>query len=99
MDNGVIQDGDQDGHDREACGGDDCDDGQAQAFPGNQEDCTDSIDNDCDGDVDSSDADCDFGDGCGCDAGDSEDPAPAATLALLLGLLGLRARRRTWSAS
>ena len=99
-DNGVIRDGDQDGHEREGCGGDDCDDGQAQAFPGNQEDCTDAIDNDCDGAVDSNDDDCDFGSGgCGnCDAGGSE-PTPVGVLALLLVALGLRARRRPWSAS
>ena len=98
IDNGVIRDGDQDGHDREACGGDDCDDGQAQSFPDNTEDCTDSIDNDCDGDVDGNDTDCDFSTGCSCDAG-GDDPMPAGALALLLGALGLRARRRTWSAS
>ncbi len=99
IDNGVISDGDQDGHDREGCGGDDCDDGNRDSFPGNVEVCTDSIDNDCDGTIDGSDTDCDFDNGCGCQAGGETDRLPVATLALLLGLLGVLARRRSWSAS
>jgi len=95
IDNGVIRDGDEDGHEREACGGGDCDDGNADAFPGGTEDCTDSVDNDCDGAVDGSDTDCDFGNnGCDCESSiAASEPSTLALLALLGVLTGLRRRR------
>jgi MYXO-CTERM domain-containing protein len=43
------------------CGGDgetDCDDGDPDVNPGEDEDCLDGVDNDCDGDVDGDDSDC-----------------------------------------
>ncbi len=48
-------DDDGDGHDREDCGGDDCNDNDADIYPGADEWC-DLADNDCDGDVDEPDA-------------------------------------------
>ncbi len=45
----VSRDGDGDGHDAIACGGDDCDDADATRFPGRQETCDPSDhDEDCD---------------------------------------------------
>ena len=52
-------DADGDGHDALACGGDDCDDEDANAYTGNTEDWTDGIDNDCDGIDDNDDNDLD----------------------------------------
>jgi len=97
-DEGLITDGDQDGFIREACGGDDCDDAEADNNPDGQEDCSDGADNDCDGAVDGEDEDCDFAnDGCACSTADS-DGGGAAMLALMLGMVAVR-RRRAWSAS
>ncbi|MEM9067634.1 MAG: MopE-related protein [Myxococcota bacterium] len=52
----------------------DCNDAAAAAFPGNVENCSDGLDNDCDGDIDLMDADCadrgdDDGDGF-CETGE-----------------------------
>ena len=47
----VDGDSDNDGHQAEAFGGDDCDDASAAVFPGASETC-DGKDNDCDGEVD-----------------------------------------------
>ena len=55
-------DSDGDGHAPDACGGEDCDDGDADVSPDADEDCEDGVDNDCDGDVDEDDADCAGGD-------------------------------------
>ena len=55
--------------------GDDCDDGEATAYPGNTEVC-DGVDNDCDGDVpadETTDADADGS--LACEDCDDEDPA------------------------
>jgi len=46
---------DGDGYDREDCGGDDCNDNDADIFPGADEWC-DLADNDCDGEIDEADA-------------------------------------------
>ena len=51
-------DGDSDGYDDEACGGDDCDDADPEINPGATEDCYDLVDNDCDGLADIADPDC-----------------------------------------
>jgi len=52
------QDG-YDGYDEELCpGGDDCDDENPEVNPGAEEDCTNRIDDDCDGDIDLEDSDC-----------------------------------------
>ena len=65
---------DGDGHRDEACGGDDCNDTNAAAFPGAQEIC-DSVDNDCDGTPEDYEADED-GDGVMICEGDCEDGNP-----------------------
>ncbi len=46
---------------------DDCDDGDAEIYPGQQEFCDDGLDNDCDGSVD---------EGCPCSAGDQRECWP-----------------------
>ena len=57
-------DADNDGHVSDACGGNDCDDGNPAVNPGASEGpdgnptCADTLDNDCDGDVDDADAGC-----------------------------------------
>jgi len=70
---GVLFDGDVDGDGITLCGGD-CDDEDADAYPGAEEVCGDGTDNDCDGEVDEGvDAD---GDGyltCGDDTIDCDD--------------------------
>ena len=50
----VIPDADADGFDARACGGDDCDDGDASSNPDAGEDPEDGADNDCDGTIDES---------------------------------------------
>jgi hypothetical protein len=77
-------DADGDGHDALQCGGDDCDDADANNFPGNPEQCTDQSDNDCDALVDCDDTqDCGADPGCvaGCELvadadGDGHKPPP-----------------------
>ena len=61
---------DQDGDGAVICG-EDCDDGDPDAFPGNMETCPDGVDNNCDGQVDETD-DTD-GDGASPCAGDCDD--------------------------
>jgi len=50
----TVEDADGDGFPA----GPDCDDGNPAVNPDAQEDCTDAIDNDCDGDTDEDDSDC-----------------------------------------
>ncbi|MBM4367184.1 MAG: hypothetical protein FJ102_13315 [Deltaproteobacteria bacterium] len=50
-DTGIGCDVDRDGHDDVACGGDDCDDGNANRHPGADETCNEA-DDDCDGTTD-----------------------------------------------
>ena len=67
---------DGDGFDDELCGGDDCEDGNEDIFPGAVEVCDDLIDNDCDDLADLDDPDC----GAGCTDVDGDgygDPASA----------------------
>jgi hypothetical protein len=60
-------DGDEDGHATNANGcGDDCDDRDADNFPGNPETCADAGDNDCDTLVDCFDPDCAGDPACDC---------------------------------
>ena len=49
---------DEDGYQDEACGGDDCDDTAPNVNPGMAENCTNTIDDDCDDMVDDEDPDC-----------------------------------------
>jgi MYXO-CTERM domain-containing protein len=84
-------DEDGDTHGVPPCG-DDCDDSDADVFPGQEEACDDEVDNDCDGDTDEGcekepDDTKTEGGGCGCGAGGTG----AAGRAFLgwLGLLGL----------
>ncbi|MCP4869012.1 MAG: hypothetical protein GY898_09885 [Proteobacteria bacterium] len=97
IDDGVIRDGDSDGHEREACGGDDCDDANENVSPTSVEDCADGIDNDCDGIADADDENCDFGGGTDCSDCNSsfagQNRSVGAMGLLMLGLLGLRRRR------
>ncbi len=94
VDDGVIRDGDSDGHEREACGGDDCDDANSGVSPTSAEDCADGIDNDCDTLADADDEDCDFGsDGCE-DCNSSMSAGSSASLAGLVAMVGLIGRRR-----
>jgi MYXO-CTERM domain-containing protein len=96
IDNGLVRDGDSDNHEREDCGGDDCDDGNPLVSPSATEDCVDGVDNDCDGDVDADDEDCEFGGGSDCDCNSSfagQDRSVGLAGLLLLVGLGLRRRR------
>ena len=51
-------DADDDGADSIDCGGDDCDDADPSKYPAQTENCSDAIDNDCDGDIDCDDSGC-----------------------------------------
>ena len=95
-DEGMILDADSDGHLKESCGGDDCNDTNSESYPGATEDCADGEDNDCDESIDGDDEDCDFGGpACGgCDNAASQGSAPSVALGLFLGALGLLRRRR-----
>lgn len=76
-----VPDADGDGHEAVACGGDDCDDDDANRFPGNpevcdpeghDEDCVDETWGDVDEDGDGVlSASCCFGDSCGADCDDA----------------------------
>ncbi len=91
----VCADADSDGHEDVACGGDDCDDSNADIYPGADETCDDQIDNDCDGHTDEGCEEPDTGDttggGCGCASGA---PGSSASGLLWLGLLGLALIRK-----
>jgi len=92
IDENLIRDGDQDGYERAACGGEDCNDQSANANPDGLEDCSDGLDNDCDGATDGEDEDCaDVVEGCSCES--SVAGGGASSLALLPLLLALRRRR------
>jgi len=54
---GDLVDWDEDGYDAVAAGGDDCNDGNPDIFPGAPEVCYDGVDQDCAGDEDSDDCD------------------------------------------
>ena len=86
---GECEDADGDGYDDEACGGNDCDDGDPAVNPGATEGpqgdptCSDLVDNDCDDDIDEADSGCACWDGdgdgymdeaCGGDDCDDGDP-------------------------
>jgi uncharacterized protein (TIGR03382 family) len=66
-----CNDTDADGHVGVLCGGDDCEDGSAAAYPGATESC-DGLDDDCDGELPSDEVDAD-GDGVLLCAGDCDD--------------------------
>jgi MYXO-CTERM domain-containing protein len=96
-DENIVRDGDSDGHLKESCGGDDCDDSNSGVHPGAFEDCADGLDNNCDGLADEDDPECDFGPG-GCDCSNSlagGDARSGLAGLLLLGLVGLRRRQRS----
>jgi hypothetical protein len=68
-------DNDGDGYADEACGGDDCDDRPNAGLPfhpGAGEDCTDGLDNDCDGYADCADILCEYLFECSCPGGEDE---------------------------
>ena len=71
----------------------DCDDSNARAFPGNIEQCSDRVDNDCDGFVDEYDSEC-VGK-AGTRACSSSSTKGGPFWLALLGLLGLKRRRRS----
>jgi len=54
----ICPDRDADGHTDAVCGGDDCNDFDATIYPGAPEQCTDGIDNNCNGTVDCAEASC-----------------------------------------
>ena len=92
----LCGDSDQDGAERLACGGDDCDDGNSGIGPGMAEDCADGLDNDCDELIDGADESCaSQPSGCSCE-GNIGSGSDASGLALLgvLGMLGMLRRRR-----
>jgi hypothetical protein len=55
---GGCQDADLDGYEDAACGGTDCNDGNALINPGMTEDCANGVDDDCDGLKDGADPEC-----------------------------------------
>jgi MYXO-CTERM domain-containing protein len=69
--------------------GDDCDDEDEDVNPDGVEVCEDGLDNDCNGDVDLNDEEC--ATGCSCSTGA---PGSGGLVALLLGAIALRRRRR-----
>lgn len=77
-------DNDQDGWTED----EDCNDGEDRVNPGELEDCSDGLDNDCDSYTDELDADC-----IPQDQGCSTGPSPAGSPAVLLLLLLATARR------
>ncbi|MBN2493892.1 MAG: lamin tail domain-containing protein [Deltaproteobacteria bacterium] len=86
---GLCSDRDLDGYTDRQCGGNDCDDDNADVHPGATERCDDELDNDCDGAVDAQDDDCASGEGCGCRAS-----APEASPWIALAALCFWLRRR-----
>ena len=68
-------DGDGDGFDAAPCGLD-CDDGNDLVNPDAAENCTDAIDNNCDGATDCDDADCDGISPCDCVPTHSKEKGP-----------------------
>ena len=84
-----LADADQDGSPI----GEDCNDAEPAAFPGNPESCGDGIDNDCDGFTDDLDADCIPKGGGGCSANPTSPPLTPLGGLVGLGLM-LSARRR-----
>jgi len=96
VDEDVFRDRDGDGFEREACGGEDCDDGDPNISPSSFEDCGDGEDNNCDGTVDADDPTC-AADGCsGCESSVvSAEPTSAAMLLPALFLAGIRRKRST----
>jgi len=94
VDEGLVPDVDDDGFVAVECGGDDCNDDDPGSHPEAFEDCVDEQDNDCDGTVDADDTDCDYSTpgACSCDAAAGD--GGAAPALLLLGIVGLVARRR-----
>ena len=68
----ATDDGDGDGF----CAPEDCFEGSASVYPGAPEDCTNGVDDDCDGAIDGDDSDCpDGGDDDDDDAADDDDSA------------------------
>ncbi len=57
-DGAIDNDADGDGHTDEACGGDDCDDGDASTYPFAPEICEDGVVNDCQGNEDAAIEEC-----------------------------------------
>jgi hypothetical protein len=60
-DDGGCDDSDGDGYGAESCGGYDCDDGDDNINPGEDEICNNGKDDDCDGEIDMDDDECDPG--------------------------------------
>jgi MYXO-CTERM domain-containing protein len=86
-------DADHDGHDDAACGGDDCNDLDANTYPGAFERC-DDVDNNCDGVVDEGDT-CKGGiEGCSCSVSAEQRSGGWLLLGLFAGLALLRRRDR-----
>jgi hypothetical protein len=75
-----CQDGDGDGYQDAACGGDDCDDSNSSVYPGAEEICDNNVDDNCNGGVDEDCIACDVdGDGFesfDCDGSDCDDLDP-----------------------
>jgi uncharacterized protein (TIGR03382 family) len=83
----------EDDNDRDGWGEDeDCNDGEALMNPGQTEDCSDGLDNDCDTYTDDLDADCLPDKDNGCSA--APPPATGGGMLLLLGFSIVSARRQ-----